>query len=58
MMTVNVFLKSVFLGMKHVAEHMMERGSGSIINNASVCGLTSGMGPHLYSAAKAAVIGH
>ncbi len=55
--TVGVNLKSVFLGMKHVAEHMMTRGSGSIINNASVCGLTSGMGPHLYSATKAGVIG-
>ncbi len=55
--TINAYLKSVFLGMKHVAEHMMERGSGSIINNASVCGLTSGVGPHLYSAAKAGVIG-
>jgi NAD(P)-dependent dehydrogenase (short-subunit alcohol dehydrogenase family) len=54
--TVDVNLKSAFLGMKHIAEHMIARGSGSIINNASVCGLTSGMGPHLYSATKAAVI--
>ena len=55
-LTIDVYLKSVFLGMKHVAEHMMARGSGSIINNASVCGLVAGMGPHLYTAAKAAVI--
>ena len=55
-LTFDVLVKSVFLGMKHAAEHMMARGSGSIINNASVCGLIAGMGPHLYSAAKAAVI--
>ena len=55
-LTINVWLKSVFFGMKHVAEHMMARGSGSIINTASVCGLVAGMGPHLYTAAKAAVI--
>ena len=55
-LTIDVNLKSVFLGMKHVAEHMMARGSGSIINNASVCGLVAGMGPHMYTAAKAAVI--
>ena len=54
--TIDIWLKSVFLGMKHVAEHMMARGSGSIINTASVCGLVAGMGPHLYTAAKAAVI--
>ena len=55
-LTFDVLVKSVFLGMKHAAEHMMARGSGSIINNASVCGFIAGMGPHLYTAAKAAVI--
>ena len=55
-LTFDVLVKSVFLGMKHVADHMMTRGSGSIINNASVAGLTAGVGPHLYSAAKATVI--
>lgn len=54
--TIDVFLKGVFLGLKHIAEHMMERGSGSIINNASVCGHKAGYGPHVYSAAKAGVI--
>ena len=55
-LTFDVLVKSVFLGMKHVAERMIAQGSGSIINNASVCGLLAGMGPHLYTAAKAAVI--
>lgn len=52
----DVLVKSVFLGMKHVAAHMQERGSGSIINTASVAGLQAGWSPHLYMAAKASVI--
>src|SRR5262249_30373922 len=35
---------------------MKRQGSGSIINTASVAGLQAGYSPHLYSAAKAAVI--
>jgi NAD(P)-dependent dehydrogenase (short-subunit alcohol dehydrogenase family) len=55
-LTMDVLLKSVFLGTKHVAEHMMGRGSGSIINTASVAGLDARYSPHLYGTAKAAVI--
>lgn len=55
-LTFDVLVKSVFLGMKHAAPHMTERGSGSIINTASVAALTAGWSPHLYSAAKSAVI--
>ena len=36
---------------------MKAQGSGSIISTASVAGLRGGMGPHVYSALKAAVIG-
>ena len=54
-LTFDVLVKSVFLGMKHVATHMMERGSGSIINTASIAGIRAGYGPILYSTAKAAV---
>ena len=55
-LTFDVLVKSVFLGMKHVATHMMERGSGSIINTASIAGIRAGYGPILYSTAKAAVV--
>ena len=54
--TMAVLLRGVFLGMKHAAEIMQRQHSGSIINTASVAGLQAGYGPHVYSAAKAAVI--
>ena len=55
-LTMDVLLKSVFLGMKHDAPVMSDQGSGSIISNASVAGLRAGYGAHLYTVAKAAVI--
>lgn len=51
-----VLLRGVLLGMKHAAKVMIPQGSGSIISTASVAGLRTGIGPHVYSAAKAAVI--
>jgi len=55
--TFAVLVRSVFLGIKHGARVMVEQGSGgSIINTASVAGLSGGAGPVAYSAAKAAVI--
>src|SRR3989442_8579914 len=54
--TIGVLLRGVFLGMKHAAPVMKRQGSGSIISTASVAGLRTGLGPHIYSAAKAAVI--
>ncbi len=54
--TLAVLLRGVVLGMKHAARLMKAQGSGSIISTASVAGLGVGYGPHIYSAAKAAVI--
>jgi NAD(P)-dependent dehydrogenase (short-subunit alcohol dehydrogenase family) len=53
---IGVLLRSVFLGIKHAAPLMKRQGSGSIVSTASVAGMRTGFGPHVYSAAKAAVI--
>lgn len=55
--TMDVLAKGVFLGIKHAARIMREQGEGgSIINTASIAGLSGDGGPMVYSAAKAAVI--
>ncbi|MFN0088646.1 MAG: SDR family NAD(P)-dependent oxidoreductase [Acidimicrobiales bacterium] len=54
--TMDVLLKSVFLGIKHASPIMKRQESGSIISTASVCGLTPDIGNHLYNVAKAGVI--
>lgn len=55
--TFAVLTRAVFLGLKHGARVMQAQGSGgSMINTASVAGLSGGAGPQAYSAAKAAVI--
>jgi NAD(P)-dependent dehydrogenase (short-subunit alcohol dehydrogenase family) len=53
--TFAVLVRGVFLGIKHAAAALQERG-GTIINNASIAGLNAGAGPMAYSACKAAVI--
>jgi NAD(P)-dependent dehydrogenase (short-subunit alcohol dehydrogenase family) len=54
--TLAVLLRGVYLGMKHAAPVMKRQGGGSIISTASIAGLRTGLGPHVYSTAKAAVI--
>ena len=54
--TFDVLLKGVLFGMKHAAPVMKAQESGSIISTASVAGMLTGYGPHLYNVAKAAVI--
>lgn len=55
--TLEILLNGVFYGMKHAARVMKPRGSGSIISMSSVAGITGGLGPHAYAAAKHAVVG-
>jgi NAD(P)-dependent dehydrogenase (short-subunit alcohol dehydrogenase family) len=55
--TFDVLAKGVFLGVKHAARIMRAQNrGGSIINTASIAGLSGDAGPLVYSAAKAAVI--
>jgi NAD(P)-dependent dehydrogenase (short-subunit alcohol dehydrogenase family) len=54
--TMALLVRGVLFGMKHAAPVMREQRSGSMISTASVAGLRGGWGPHVYSAAKAAVI--
>jgi len=55
--TFAVLVRGVFLGIKHAARVMRRQSEGgSIINTASIAGLSGGEGPQAYSAAKAAVI--
>lgn len=50
-------VRSVMLGMKHVAPLMMRQGGGSVINNGSVAGIRAGLSSSIvYGAAKAAVV--
>jgi NAD(P)-dependent dehydrogenase (short-subunit alcohol dehydrogenase family) len=60
--TFAVLVRGVFLGVKHATKAMLRNDvganvtRGSIINTASVAGISGGGGPVAYSAAKAAVI--
>jgi len=55
--TFDVLAKGVFLGIKHAARIMKaSNAGGSIINTASIAGLSGDCGPLVYSAAKSAVM--
>lgn len=55
--TLDIMLNGVFYGMKHAARVMKPQESGAIISMSSVAGVTGGLGPHAYAAAKTAVVG-
>jgi NAD(P)-dependent dehydrogenase (short-subunit alcohol dehydrogenase family) len=55
--TMAINLRGVFLCLKHAARVMKPRGSGAILCTSSIAALQGGLGPHVYAAAKAALIG-
>jgi NAD(P)-dependent dehydrogenase (short-subunit alcohol dehydrogenase family) len=55
--TLAVIVRGTIIGMKCAAAVMIEQGSGVILSTSSPAGLVGGVGPHVYSAAKAAVLG-
>jgi NAD(P)-dependent dehydrogenase (short-subunit alcohol dehydrogenase family) len=56
-LTMAINLRGPFLCMKHAARIMKPQGSGSILSCSSIAALRGGLGPHVYSAAKIALIG-
>lgn len=55
-LVMNVNVRSVYLGAKFAVPHMEARGSGSIINTASISGLHGDGRAVVYAASKGAVI--
>lgn len=54
---IDVDLKGVFLAMKYELRHMLDSGSGAIVNTASVAGVVADPGMAPYAAAKHGVVG-
>lgn len=54
---INVNVKGVFLGLRHVLPEMIKQKSGAVVNTASVAGLTATPGMPAYVASKHAVLG-
>ena len=55
--TIAVVLRGALLGMKHAAAVMIPRRAGVILSTSSPAGVVGGVGPHVYSAAKAGLLG-
>lgn len=56
-LTIAINLRGMIVCFKHAARVMVPQGSGSIIATASPGGLVGGVGPHVYSATKAGIMG-
>ncbi len=54
--TININLNSVYLGCRAVIPHMLEHGSGVIVNNASINGIRGNWKLIAYSSAKGGVV--
>ena len=52
----DIDLKSIFLGMREVLPHMIQRQAGSIINVSSIWGLAGVPNSYAYQAAKGAIL--
>jgi NAD(P)-dependent dehydrogenase (short-subunit alcohol dehydrogenase family) len=52
----DIDLKSIFLGMKEVLPHMVEKKAGSIVNVSSIWGLAGVPSSFAYQAAKGAIL--
>ena len=52
--SIALLLRGPFLGIKYAVPHME---SGTIINIASISGITAGYSPHIYTAGKFGVVG-
>ena len=55
--TLAVIVRGTVIGMKCAAQVMIPQRRGVILSTSSPAGVVGGVGPHIYSAAKAAVIG-
>lgn len=55
--TIAINLRGVLAGMKHAARVMKPQGAGVIISTSSPAGVIGGVGPNVYSAVKAGIIG-
>ncbi len=54
--TMNLLLRSVAMGVRYAVPHMIGREGASIINTASVAGISAGYSPTVYAIAKCGVI--
>ena len=55
--TMAILARAVFLGIKHAGLAMKEQRRGAIVSIASTAGVVGGLGPHVYTMAKHAVVG-